>query len=97
MRGEMEFKEARFVTEHEALRSAPASIVVRRVLGAVQQFSGGTQSDDLTLLVLRGTHPGTPSTRPLSNDNKPVWRSASSRTGQHARLKPGKANALPYE
>jgi sigma-B regulation protein RsbU (phosphoserine phosphatase) len=54
MRGEDEFGEARFIEELSACRDRPATVVVETILASVQQFSGGTQSDDLTLVVASG-------------------------------------------
>jgi serine phosphatase RsbU (regulator of sigma subunit) len=54
MCGDAEFGEDRFLEKLCAARSAPASTIVEQILASVQQFSGGAQSDDLTLLVLRG-------------------------------------------
>lgn len=55
MSGDLEFGEARFIDDLRAMRGDPATMVVARILDAVQQFSGSARSDDLTLLVLRGT------------------------------------------
>ena len=51
MRGEEEFGEDRLLAELNRCRSLPAGEIVAAILGVVQQFSGGAQSDDLTLLV----------------------------------------------
>lgn len=55
MRGENEFGEAALIDHLRAGAGNPATVVMEAVLGAVERFSGGAQSDDLTLLVLRGT------------------------------------------
>ena len=54
MRGEEEeFGEERLLAELRERRSLPAGEIVAGVLTAVQQFSAGAQSDDLTLLIAR--------------------------------------------
>ena len=53
MRGEDEFGEARFIEELAACRTMPAAEIVDTILTSVQQFSAGTQYDDLTLVVAR--------------------------------------------
>ncbi len=52
-RGDEEFGEDRLVNMVKAVRCQPAVEVVSAVLESVQQFGSGSQSDDLTLLVLR--------------------------------------------
>jgi len=52
--GDVEFGETRLIEELRAAQSERAVDVVEAVLAAVQRFSAGVQSDDLTLLVLRG-------------------------------------------
>jgi phosphoserine phosphatase RsbU/P len=52
-RGEEEFGEARLICELKAARNRPVNEIVTSVLTSVQQFSGGDQSDDLTLLIAR--------------------------------------------
>ncbi|HVP48264.1 MAG TPA: PP2C family protein-serine/threonine phosphatase [Bryobacteraceae bacterium] len=54
MRGEEEFGEARFIDELRARARLPLSEMVAAILGSVQEFSEGTQSDDLTLVIVRG-------------------------------------------
>jgi sigma-B regulation protein RsbU (phosphoserine phosphatase) len=54
LRGEEEFGEARLLEQLRAHPDLPASAVVAAVLDKVQAFSAGQQSDDLTLLVVRG-------------------------------------------
>jgi len=53
MLGEEEFGEPRLLDELRAAFQLPAEQVVTRVFTAVQQFSAGNQSDDLTLVVAR--------------------------------------------
>jgi sigma-B regulation protein RsbU (phosphoserine phosphatase) len=53
MLGEEEFGEARFLDELRRTRQLPLDQVVTAVFTAVQQFSAGNQSDDLTLVVAR--------------------------------------------
>ena len=53
MFGEEEFGESRFLDELRQTRRLPLEQVVTTVFTAVQQFSGGNQSDDLTLVVAR--------------------------------------------
>ena len=53
MLGEQEFGESRFLDELRETRQLPLEQVVTAVFTAVQQFSGGHQSDDLTLVVAR--------------------------------------------
>ncbi len=54
LRGEEEeFGEDRLVAELRERRSLPANEIVAGILTAVQQFSAGEQSDDLTLLIAR--------------------------------------------
>ncbi|MGA7414162.1 MAG: SpoIIE family protein phosphatase [Bryobacteraceae bacterium] len=54
MRGEEEFGESRLLDDLRATRMLPLEEVVTTVFRSVQQFSGGDQSDDLTLVVSRG-------------------------------------------
>jgi serine phosphatase RsbU (regulator of sigma subunit) len=53
MLGEEEFGETRFLDELRETRRLPMEQVVTTVFTAVQQFSAGNQSDDLTLVVAR--------------------------------------------
>ena len=53
MRGEEEFGESRFLDVLRETRRLPMEQVVTTVFTAVQQFSAGNQSDDLTLVVAR--------------------------------------------
>jgi serine phosphatase RsbU (regulator of sigma subunit) len=53
MRGEEEFGEPRFLEVLRATGRLPAEQVVTTVFTAVQQFSAGNQSDDLTLVIAR--------------------------------------------
>ncbi len=53
MRGEEEFGEPRMLDALRATSRLPAEQVVTTVFSAVQQFSAGNQSDDLTLVVAR--------------------------------------------
>jgi sigma-B regulation protein RsbU (phosphoserine phosphatase) len=53
MLGEEEFGESRFLDELRRTRRLPLEEVVTAVFTAVQQFSAGNQSDDLTLVVAR--------------------------------------------
>jgi serine phosphatase RsbU (regulator of sigma subunit) len=53
MLGEEEFGESRFLDELRRTRRLPLEQVVTAVFTAVQQFSAGNQSDDLTLVVAR--------------------------------------------
>jgi serine phosphatase RsbU (regulator of sigma subunit) len=48
-----EFGEARLMAELHALDGRPAAEVVTAIFARVQEFSAGTQSDDLTLVVAR--------------------------------------------
>jgi serine phosphatase RsbU (regulator of sigma subunit) len=50
---EEEFGESRLIAELHALQGLPAAEVVSGICGKVQEFSAGTQSDDLTLVVAR--------------------------------------------
>ncbi|HVP48265.1 MAG TPA: SpoIIE family protein phosphatase [Bryobacteraceae bacterium] len=54
MRGEEEFGEERFIDELRLRWRLPVSEMVGAILGSVQEFSEGTQSDDLTLVIVRG-------------------------------------------
>ncbi len=54
MRGEEEFGESRFLDDLRKTNACPLEQVVTTVFESVQQFSGGDQSDDLTLVVSRG-------------------------------------------
>ncbi len=54
MRGEEEFGENRFLDVLRAADGNPTGQVVDAVFDAVQRFSGGDQSDDLTLVIARG-------------------------------------------
>jgi len=53
MLGEEEFGEPRFLDKLRETRQLPLEQVVTTVFTAVQQFSAGNQSDDLTLVVAR--------------------------------------------
>jgi sigma-B regulation protein RsbU (phosphoserine phosphatase) len=53
MLGEEEFGESRFLDELRRTRGLPLEQVVTAVFTAVQKFSAGNQSDDLTLVVAR--------------------------------------------
>jgi len=53
MLGEEEFGESRFLDELRRTRRLPLEEVVTAVFTAVQRFSAGNQSDDLTLVVAR--------------------------------------------
>jgi sigma-B regulation protein RsbU (phosphoserine phosphatase) len=53
MRGEEEFGEPRLLDELRKTNRLPVEQVVTNVFDAVQQFSAGNQSDDLTLVVAR--------------------------------------------
>jgi sigma-B regulation protein RsbU (phosphoserine phosphatase) len=53
MLGDEEFGESRFLDELRRTRRMPPEQVVTAVFTAVQQFSAGNQSDDLTLVVAR--------------------------------------------
>ena len=53
MLGEEEFGESRFLDELRRTRQLPLDQVVTAVFTAVQRFSAGHQSDDLTLVVAR--------------------------------------------
>jgi sigma-B regulation protein RsbU (phosphoserine phosphatase) len=53
MLGEEEFGESRFLDELRRTRGLPLEQVVTAVFTAVQEFSAGNQSDDLTLVVAR--------------------------------------------
>jgi serine phosphatase RsbU (regulator of sigma subunit) len=53
MLGEQEFGESRFLDALRQTRRLPLEQVVTTVFNAVQQFSAGNQSDDLTLVVAR--------------------------------------------
>jgi sigma-B regulation protein RsbU (phosphoserine phosphatase) len=53
MLGEEEFGESRFLDELRRARRLPLEQVVTAVFTAVEQFSAGNQSDDLTLVVAR--------------------------------------------
>jgi sigma-B regulation protein RsbU (phosphoserine phosphatase) len=55
MRGEEEFGESRFLDKLRETSRLSAEQVVTAVFTSVQQFSAGTQSDDLTLVVARVT------------------------------------------
>ena len=55
-RDEDEFGEDRLIDLLQAYRDLPADEIVAKVLDCVQQFSGGTQADDLTLVVSK-TYP----------------------------------------
>ena len=54
MLGEEEFGESRFLDQLRETRRLPLEQVVTTVFTAVQHFSAGDQSDDLTLVVARG-------------------------------------------
>jgi len=51
---ENQFGEARLIDVLQASRGLPVNEIVKAVLASVQQFTAGTQSDDLTLLIARG-------------------------------------------
>ena len=53
MLGDQEFGESRFLDALRETRRLPLDQVVTTVFTAVQQFSAGNQSDDLTLVVAR--------------------------------------------
>jgi sigma-B regulation protein RsbU (phosphoserine phosphatase) len=53
MRGEEEFGEARFIENLRRSRELPVEQIVTSIFKAVQEFSQGNQSDDLTLVVAR--------------------------------------------
>ena len=53
MLGEEEFGEPRLLDELRSTRRLPLEQIVTAVFNAVQQFSAGNQSDDLTLVVAR--------------------------------------------
>jgi sigma-B regulation protein RsbU (phosphoserine phosphatase) len=53
MQGEQEFGEPRLLAELRAAARLPVEQVVTAVFSAVQRFSAGIQSDDLTLVVAR--------------------------------------------
>ena len=53
MRGEEEFGEARFMEHLRRSQELPVEQIVTSVFNAVQEFSQGNQSDDLTLVVAR--------------------------------------------
>ena len=55
-RGEEEFGEARFIGELRSGAGRSEADLVTAILASVQQFSGGNQTDDLTLVIARG-HP----------------------------------------
>jgi serine phosphatase RsbU (regulator of sigma subunit) len=60
-----EFGEARLIQEATPSRSAPLADVLQRVVSAVQAFaSGASQSDDVTVLVLRYTGPPAAASEP---------------------------------
>jgi sigma-B regulation protein RsbU (phosphoserine phosphatase) len=52
-RGEEEFGEARLLDEIRSFAGSPVDEIVSGILASVQQFSAGTQYDDLTLVVAR--------------------------------------------
>jgi phosphoserine phosphatase RsbU/P len=54
MRGEEEFGESRFLKDLRKTAKLPLEEVVTTVFNSVQQFSGGDQWDDVTLVVSRG-------------------------------------------
>ena len=53
MRGEDEFGEPRFLDDLRQTCRLPVEQIVTTIFTAVQQFSAGNQSDDLTLVVAR--------------------------------------------
>lgn len=53
--GVEEYGEDRLIEALLNLRDDPSNRIVAGILNQVQEFSGGPQSDDLTLLVARGT------------------------------------------
>jgi serine phosphatase RsbU (regulator of sigma subunit) len=53
MLGEQEFGEPRLIDELRRTRALPVEQIVTTVFNAVQQFSAGNQSDDLTLVIAR--------------------------------------------
>ena len=50
---EEEFGETRLIDELLARRRLPVNEIITAILGSVQEFSAGAQSDDLTLLIAR--------------------------------------------
>ncbi|HTS31407.1 MAG TPA: PP2C family protein-serine/threonine phosphatase, partial [Bryobacteraceae bacterium] len=52
-RGEEEFGERRLIEELDARRNASVGPAIAAVLRRVQDFSGGMQADDLTLMLAR--------------------------------------------
>ena len=48
-----EFGETRLVELTRSLRDLPVSELISRIHSAVQEFSGGAQADDLTLVIGR--------------------------------------------
>jgi len=57
MLGEQEFGESRFLDELRRTRQLLLEQIVTAVFAAVQRFSAGNQSDDLTLVVARAKVP----------------------------------------
>ena len=57
---EEEFGEARLIEELRAHSRLPVDEIVTAIFSSVQQFGAGTQSDDLTLLILAGKTGGQP-------------------------------------
>ena len=53
--GVEEYGEDRLIEALLNLKDDPANRIVSGILNQVQEFSGSAQSDDLTLLVARGT------------------------------------------
>jgi serine phosphatase RsbU (regulator of sigma subunit) len=52
-RNEEEYGEARLIDELQACRSRPVKEIVEAIFTSVQEFSTGTQSDDLTVLIAK--------------------------------------------
>jgi sigma-B regulation protein RsbU (phosphoserine phosphatase) len=48
-----EFGEARFIANLREFRSLGLALLLTKLVSAVQEFTGGIQSDDLTLVVAR--------------------------------------------
>ena len=53
--GDEEFGEDRLIEELLSRKGGPSNAIVSGILGRVQEFSSDGQSDDLTLLIARGT------------------------------------------
>lgn len=52
-RGEEQFGEARLIEQLRACRGLPVEEIVPAIFASVQEFSAGSQSDDLTMLIAR--------------------------------------------